>query len=158
MKALKILAPGPLKHKFYASALEYYHKLIANYIPCEILLPRAKGKSLTTNEVLKKEEEILLKTIETRKGSSSYLIALDQKGKSCTTGEFANLFQKLLTNFQEIWFIVGGAEGLSLKIKEQANFILSLSQLTFNHELALVVLAETLFRTLSLLKGHPYHR
>ena len=80
------------------------------------------------------------------------LVALDERGRDCTTRQFAALLDT------ETAFLIGGAEGLDPAIKRDAAVLLRLSALTLPHALAQVVLMEQLYRAASLLAGHPYHR
>ncbi len=87
-----------------------------------------------------------------------YLLALDERGRSFRTPELASWFEGLLSRARRITVVCGGPEGLAPEILEAADSRLSLSPLTLNHELALLVFCETLYRVLTLLSGHPYHR
>jgi len=80
------------------------------------------------------------------------IIALDEKGRDLTTVQFAELLKS------ETAFVVGGAEGLAPGVKESAFMLLRLSSLTLPHALAQVVLLEQIYRSATLLTGHPYHR
>jgi len=79
-------------------------------------------------------------------------IVLDERGRDLTTVEFSKLLQS------EAAFIIGGADGLSDKVKSEASALIRLSALTLPHALAQVVLLEQIYRAASLLTGHPYHR
>jgi len=80
------------------------------------------------------------------------LVALDERGRDYTTKQFAGLLKS------ETAFVIGGAEGLDVSIKEEAVLLLRLSAMTLPHALAQVVLLEQLYRAATLLTGHPYHR
>jgi len=80
------------------------------------------------------------------------LIALDERGKDMTTVEFAKLLQR------QSAFVIGGADGLSAQVKNDADLLLKLSSLTLPHALAQLILLEQLYRAASILTGHPYHR
>lgn len=80
------------------------------------------------------------------------LVALDERGKDCTTREFAALLKS------ETAFVIGGPDGLSEELKNAAALLLRVSSFTLPHALAQVVLLEQLYRAASLLTGHPYHR
>jgi 23S rRNA (pseudouridine1915-N3)-methyltransferase len=94
-----------------------------------------------------------------KKAEKTFLILLDEKGKSFSSRELsAFLEQKENQSISEISFFIGGPDGHSEDIKKRADFLLSFSKLTFPHDLAMVILAETLYRSFSILKNHPYHR
>ncbi|HEX2198877.1 MAG TPA: 23S rRNA (pseudouridine(1915)-N(3))-methyltransferase RlmH [Burkholderiales bacterium] len=80
------------------------------------------------------------------------LVALDERGRDCTTRQFAGLLES------ETAFLIGGAEGLDDSIKQEAALLLRLSAMTLPHALAQVLLLEQLYRAATLLTGHPYHR
>jgi 23S rRNA (pseudouridine1915-N3)-methyltransferase len=83
---------------------------------------------------------------------SSYVVALDERGKDLTTELFARLLHR------ETAFVIGGPDGLDEKVKKEAALLLRLSSLTLPHALAQVVLLEQIYRAATLLTGHPYHR
>lgn len=100
-------------------------------------------------------------TLETLKNKykNFYIISLAEKGKSYTSLKFADKLQHL-ANYQNsnICFVISDADGFTKDELQCADEVLSLSELTFPHELALLVLAEQLYRALSILNNHPYHR
>ena len=86
------------------------------------------------------------------------IIVLDERGVEWTTMQLANRLEKWLQEGQDTTFVIGGADGLHESIKSSAHIQLALSKLTFPHAMARVVLAEQLYRAVSLIKNHPYHR
>ncbi len=86
------------------------------------------------------------------------LVALDERGKDLTTREFAARLRGWMDESRPVAFLVGGADGLDPALKREASFQLRLSSLTLPHALAQLVLCEQLYRAVSLLRGHPYHR
>lgn len=80
------------------------------------------------------------------------VVALDERGKDYTTRQFAELLRS------ETVFVIGGAEGLDARVRQEAALLLRLSSLTLPHALAQVVLLEQIYRAASILTGHPYHR
>lgn len=86
------------------------------------------------------------------------IIVLDERGVQWTTRQLANRLEKWLQEGQDTAFVIGGADGLHESIKSSAHIQLALSKLTFPHAMARVVLAEQLYRAVSLIKNHPYHR
>lgn len=87
-----------------------------------------------------------------------YCIALDERGRSCTSVEFAQQLEGWLGSYSQVTFMIGGADGLADRCIERADRIWSLSPLTLPHALVRVVLAEQIYRAWTLLQGHPYHR
>ena len=85
-------------------------------------------------------------------------VALDQKGKSFTTSAFAHRLEQWRREGRDVAFVIGSADGLDPALKQSASLLLSLSSLTLPHQLVRVLLAEQLYRGVSLLHNHPYHR
>jgi 23S rRNA (pseudouridine1915-N3)-methyltransferase len=86
------------------------------------------------------------------------MVALDEKGKSLTSVEFAQRLERWQREARDVAFVIGGADGLDPELKHGASLLLSLSSLTLPHQLVRVLLAEQLYRGASLLRNHPYHR
>ena len=86
------------------------------------------------------------------------IVAMDERGKQWTTAKLADSITGWMKNGGDTAFIIGGADGLDASIKNSADEILALSALTLPHGLARILLAEQLYRAVSLIKGHPYHR
>ena len=89
---------------------------------------------------------------------SCWLTALDERGRSFTTGQFARLIEDWRQDGRDVAFVVGGADGLDPVLKKSAGLLLSLSSFTLPHQLVRVLLAEQLYRGAALLHNHPYHR
>lgn len=138
---LKILTVGKLSLKPVKALVEEYAGRIGRYLPIEF----ANAKTLEDSLGQIKKEDCL--------------IVLDERGKSLGSIEFAKwLEDKKLHSTKSLTFLVGPGEGFSEEIKMRANFILSLSRMTLQHELALVVLLEQIYRACTILKGEPYHK
>ncbi len=90
--------------------------------------------------------------------AGSRLVALDEHGREVTTRELADLLARWMTDGRDVALVVGGADGLAASLLEKAEVKLSLSRLTLPHALARVLLAEQMYRAVSLLNNHPYHR
>ncbi len=88
-----------------------------------------------------------------------FLVILDERGKNFSSKEFADFLDKKINNsLERIVFFIGPSDGHSREVKEKADFLMSFSRLTFPHDLAMVILAESVYRALSILNNHPYHR
>ena len=88
----------------------------------------------------------------------SVLIALDENGQNFTSMQFSKNIIKWKENFSNLYFIIGGPDGLTDDIKNNAHEIVSLSKLTFPHLLARVILVEQIYRSICIMNNHPYHR
>lgn len=141
---LKVLLIGKLKDKNFQSRIVEYSKWLTQNNKIEILeLP---------DSTKEKENELLLKHIE--KENHAYIVALSEDGKELTSRELA---AKLGAIQQKIVFIIGGPYGLTPEVKQRADFLWSLSKLTFTHEFARLILLEQLFRASNIQMGGSYH-
>ena len=141
---LKVLVIGKLKDKNFQSRIVEYSKWLTQNNKIEILeLP---------DSTKEKENELLLKHIE--KENHAYIVALSEDGKELTSRELA---AKLGAIQQKIVFIIGGPYGLTSEVKQRADFLWSLSKLTFTHEFARLILLEQLFRASNIQIGGSYH-
>lgn len=86
------------------------------------------------------------------------VVALDERGESWSTKQFAARFERWLQDARDVAFVVGGADGLDPAFREAAELALSLSALTLPHGLVRVLFVEQLYRVASVLQGHPYHK
>lgn len=111
--------------------------------------------ALQINSILEKEGHKILSKLRDK----DFLVALDARGKSMTSEDLALTIQDLLgQRLPRIVFVVGGSHGLSPEVLKRANLILSLSQLTFPHQMAVLILLEQLYRSFKIIKGEPYHK
>ncbi|GLV48516.1 ribosomal RNA large subunit methyltransferase H [Thermus sp. LT1-2-5] len=133
---LRVVAVGKPRLAYARLGVEEYARRIGRYAPLEVLFA--------------KEEDLLAKAEGYRK------VVLDERGKLLSTEGFLRLLQGW--EGEKVAFLVGGSEGHSEAVRKAADFLLSLSPLTLQHELALLVLMEQLYRVLTLRAGHPYHR
>ncbi len=90
--------------------------------------------------------------------SDCFTVALDARGKSITSEQFAHWIEERMREGRDVAFMIGGADGLDQQLKRNAGLLLSLSSMTLPHQLVRVVLAEQLYRAVSRLRNHPYHR
>jgi 23S rRNA (pseudouridine1915-N3)-methyltransferase len=90
--------------------------------------------------------------------SGTTVVALDERGRDCTTSQLAEMIERWRANGESVAFVIGGPDGLDEQFKQQAAWLLRLSSLTLPHALARVVLAEQLYRAWSIIARHPYHR
>jgi 23S rRNA (pseudouridine1915-N3)-methyltransferase len=101
----------------------------------------------------KKTSEKILKICEKK-----FVVILDEKGKQFSSQGLADFLEQKKNQSQNLCFVIGGPDGHLSEIKERADYIWSLSKLTFPHDVAIMLLVETLYRSLSINAGHPYHR
>ncbi len=151
---LVFLMVGKTNEKYFNDAILEYEKRIKRFIPFEIItIPDSKG--IKSADVLKETEgELILKQVK----SDDFLILLDEKGKSFSSIKFASYVEKLLSRSDKrIIFAIGGAYGFSKGVYERADDKISLSEMTFSHQLVRVVFTEQLYRAFTIINNLPYH-
>ncbi|MCK5667609.1 MAG: 23S rRNA (pseudouridine(1915)-N(3))-methyltransferase RlmH [Gammaproteobacteria bacterium] len=118
------------------------------------ITPSVRNKTTPIEKNIKEEG----KRIQSAIPSNSRLIVLDEKGKKFSSIELSKKMEEWFPQGQDIAIVIGGADGIDDRIKQQADETWSLSSFTLPHALVRVVVAEQLYRAWSILKGHPYHR
>ena len=135
---IKILTIGKIDKK-YIELVNEYAKRISKYDKIEILEC--------------KTEEIALNNAD-----KCYKIILDEQGKTCDSAIFSALLNKINMEHKNIAFIIGPSEGLTENVKSHADLKLAMSELTFQHDMILLILIEQLYRAFTILKNEPYHK
>ena len=151
-----LLSVGKTDDDFLAQTIDIYKKRIAFYLPFEAeCVPDLKNrKSLSEKEQKQLEGEQLLNRFQ----AGDYVILLDDKGKQHTSAEFAQLMEKKSHSVpKRLLFVVGGPYGFSEAIYARANEKLSLSRMTFTHQMVRLVFVEQLYRAMTILNNEPYH-
>ena len=133
---------------------EYASRLTAEYRLelKEIALAQRSGSN--TKQAIAKERERMLAAIPT----GAYVVAMQVQGRSLTSEQLAGFLGERAREGRDVAFCIGGPEGLAPEVDTRANLRWSLSALTLPHALARVVVAEALYRAVTIIKGHPYHR
>ena len=130
-----------------------YTSQIAKFYKISIINISFQTKKIQKN-LYEKEYRKALSIIK----PGSVLISLDESGSNCNSIDFSKKMQFWIEEYSNIYFIIGGPDGLSDEVKDKSGSILSLSKLTFPHQLAKVILIEQLYRSISIMNNHPYHR
>lgn len=153
---INLLAIGKRMPAWVQQGFEDYSKRLPSQFQLHLLEIEAKkrSKNADLSRITTEEGQALLNAVP----DHSLIIALDEHGKQWDTQEFAQNLQKWHDEPQNISFLVGGADGLAQECLKKAHITLSLSRLTFPHPLVRVIIAEQIYRAVSLLQGHPYHR
>jgi 23S rRNA (pseudouridine1915-N3)-methyltransferase len=125
-------------------------------LPLELL--EIKPESRTTGKTAQAMMALEATRIEAQLPAGCRRIALDEHGDAPTTRQLADRLAKWMATGDDVAFIIGGPDGLDVRIKHTAHETMRLSSLTLPHALVRVILAEAIYRAASLLKGHPYHR
>lgn len=147
---------GKTSRSFVEEGFDVYFERIKNYteIKTVVISDIQKKKNLSIEEIKQKEAVEILKKIPEK----SFTILLDENGKSLSSVEFSKFIEnKINTNVKELVFIIGGAYGVSDKIRQASNYVLSMSAMTFTHQFIRLLLAEQIYRAFSIMKNEPYH-
>ena len=153
---MKLIVIGKTKSKFLIDGEGEYQKRLKHYCKfSELIISDIKnGGKLSKKELKEKEGNLVLKSIK----NNDYVILLDDKGLALSSTGFAGfLNKKIVSSTNELVFIVGGAFGFSESVYKRANTKLSLSKMTFSHQMVRLIFKEQLYRAFTILKGEKYH-
>ncbi|MDD4235757.1 MAG: 23S rRNA (pseudouridine(1915)-N(3))-methyltransferase RlmH [Bacteroidales bacterium] len=152
----KLICVGKTNFQFVQNGLDEYFNRVKKYIDFELLcIPNTKiSNSLSIGEQNNLEGRLILSNIE----KSDMLIILDDKGKQFSSVEFATELNKLMmSGKKQIVFVIGGAYGFSNDVYSRANKLVSLSKMTFSHQIIRLLFAEQLYRACTILNNEAYH-
>ena len=153
---ITLLTVGKTDRDWVRQGLDIYLSRLKHYIPFSLTeIPELKNVSAFTKEQIKiKEGSLILKNIR----PNDEVILLDERGKMFTSIEFASLIKDRMDYAsRDIVFVIGGAYGFSEEVYSRANSKISLSKMTFSHQMVRTIFAEQLYRAFSIIKGEPYH-
>ena len=154
---LAILWVGKTSTDYINKAIDTYVQRIGHYMPIEIIeVPDVKNaKNMDTAQLRQKEGELIIKQLR----PDDYVVFLDDKGKQMSSTEFAYWIDKTNMNssIKRLVFVIGGAYGFSLDAYKQAKSFLSISKMTFSHQIIRPILVEQIYRAMTILRGEPYH-
>ncbi len=151
---LVILSVGKLKNPLYKCEIEEYHRRINTFMPCEWETIRDIAGRKKTGTVIQEEGAGLLK----RLGERDCFILLDESGEGRSSEGFSSwIFEMFRRTRGRLVMCVGGPFGVSVPVRERADFLLSLSPMTLPHEMCLLMLFEQLYRAITIEKGGNYH-
>lgn len=153
---IKLIAVGKTDNSALQQLIADYEKRLSHYVnfQMQIILDIKNSKSLSEEQQKAKEGELILKNIE----NSHHLILLDERGKEYTSVGFSEFLQKQMnTGTKQLVFVIGGPYGFSEEVYQRANGKLSLSKLTFSHQMIRLFFVEQIYRAFTILKNEPYH-
>ena len=153
---ITLLTVGKTDKDWVRQGLDIYVSRLKHYIPFSIVeIPELKNVSALSKEQIKsKEGDLILKAIR----PNDDVILLDERGKEYTSIELARIIQdKISYDGRDIIFIIGGAYGFSDAVYQRANSKLSLSKMTFSHQMVRAIFAEQIYRAFTIMRGEPYH-
>jgi 23S rRNA (pseudouridine1915-N3)-methyltransferase len=141
---------------YLREGIDVYNKRLKNYLTFEIItLPELKNASSLS---LEQQKNLEGKSILNKINSDTFLILLDENGRNFSSVEFSNYLQKqMLKGLKGIVFVIGGPYGFSQQVYDRANDKITLSKMTFSHQLVRLVFMEQLYRAMTILKNEPYH-
>ncbi len=143
----RFLWVGKTKDKNWRALQDEYFARLAHFVRCETAELKDAGKEIEGKLILDKLNQ------------STFVCLLDVKGRSITSHDLAQTIENWQNRgLKEVTFVIGGAEGVASEVVEKADYSLSLSFLTFTHEMARVVLLEQLYRAFTIIKGFPYQK
>jgi 23S rRNA (pseudouridine1915-N3)-methyltransferase len=154
MKTLLILV-GKTVNKHFTAGIHDYSERISHYMPFEIVtIPELKNtKSLTEEQQKDKEGELILSKIQ----PSDTVVLMDEHGKEYRSIEFATWLQKKQNTARRLVFVIGGPYGFSESVYKRCNEKVSLSKMTFSHQMVRLIFTEQIYRACTIIKGEPYH-
>ena len=153
---ITLLTVGKTDKDWVRQGLDIYTSRLKHYIPFSIVeIPELKNVSSMSREQIKvREGELILKNIK----PGDDMILLDERGRTYSSLEFAKLLQdKISYAGKDIVFVIGGAYGCSQAVYDRAGSKISLSRMTFSHQMVRTIFAEQIYRAFTIMRGEPYH-
>ncbi|MBQ2875240.1 MAG: 23S rRNA (pseudouridine(1915)-N(3))-methyltransferase RlmH [Bacteroidales bacterium] len=153
---ITLLTVGKTDRDWVKQGLDIYVSRLKHYIPFAITeIPELKNVSALTKEQIKvREGELILKNIR----PDDDVILLDERGKEYSSVELAETIRNKISYIgKDIVFVIGGAYGFSEAVYRRANSKLSLSRMTFSHQMVRAIFAEQIYRAFTIIRGEPYH-
>ena len=153
---VKLVTVGKTDVPWVREGLDLYVSRLRHYVPFTLVeIPQLKNVSASSQEQIKeKEGELILKQV----APGETVILLDERGRQYRSVEWADWIQRQLSlGGKGLVFVVGGAYGFSQKVYDRANGLVSLSKMTFSHQMVRTVFAEQLYRAFTIIRGEPYH-
>lgn len=153
---ITFLVIGKTTEAYLKEGIGIYEKRLKNYVATEIkILPELKKTAGLTFDLQKNfEGKIILDALS----PSDFVVLLDEQGKEFNSAEFSFFLQKqMLQSIKSMIFVVGGPYGFSKEVYNRANALISLSRMTFSHQMVRLIFLEQLYRAFTILKNEPYH-
>jgi len=154
MKTLLILV-GKTTDKHFQAGIDDYASRIGHYMPFDIVtIPELRNtKSLSEEQQKTSEGELILRQLQ----PSDTVVLLDEHGREFRSVEYARWLTQKQQTTRRLVFVIGGAYGFSDAVYERANEKISLSKMTFSHQMVRLIFTEQLYRACTIIKGEPYH-
>ena len=151
----ELILVGKTTNKHFVACINDYVERIGHYMPFSITtIPELKNaKSLSEDQQKEREGELIMKQLQ----ASDTVVLLDEHGSQMRSIEFATWLQKMQNSARRLVFVIGGPYGFSPALYQRANQKISLSPMTFSHQMVRLVFTEQIYRACTMLKGEPYH-
>lgn len=152
-----LLVVGKTTDPHIVALIDDYKRRLTHYLPFEmVVIPELKNaKNLTEEQQKQQEGELILKAVG--RGATAHVVLLDEHGCEYRSVAFADYLQKRMSAGQDIIFVVGGPYGFSPEVYARANAKISLSQMTFSHQMVRLFFVEQIYRAMTILRSEPYH-
>ncbi|MBQ2189280.1 MAG: 23S rRNA (pseudouridine(1915)-N(3))-methyltransferase RlmH [Paludibacteraceae bacterium] len=152
---ITLLVVGKTTDSRLVSLIDDYRQRLSHYVPFElVVLPDLKNaKALSEEQVKAAEGDAILRALT----PSMDVVLLDEHGKEMRSVEYADWLQKKMASGRDLTLVIGGPYGFSPAVYERANSKLSLSQMTFSHQMIRLMAIEQIYRAMTILRGEPYH-
>ncbi|MBQ4018321.1 MAG: 23S rRNA (pseudouridine(1915)-N(3))-methyltransferase RlmH [Paludibacteraceae bacterium] len=152
---ITLLVVGKTTDSRLVSLIDDYRQRLSHYVPFElVVLPDLKNaKALSEEQVKATEGDAILRALT----PSMDVVLLDEHGKEMRSVEYADWLQKKMASGRDLTLVIGGPYGFSPAVYERANSKLSLSQMTFSHQMIRLMAIEQIYRAMTILRGEPYH-
>ena len=153
---ITLLAVGTRMPRWVDEAFTDYAKRFGRDVSVELkeIKPEKRTSGVSAEKGIAAEHARLLAALPAR----SLLVVLDERGKALTSHALADTLKNWMSGGHDVAIVIGGADGLSDELKQRADLLLQLSAMTLPHGMVRVMLVEQLYRALSILNNHPYHR
>ena len=150
-----LLQVGKTTDKHFLAGISDYAARISHYMPFDIVtIPELKStKNLTENQQKQAEGELILKQLQ----STDTVVLLDEHGRQMRSIEFARWLEQKQQSARRLVFVIGGPYGFSPAVYQRADEQLSLSLMTFSHQMIRLTFTEQVYRACTIIKGEPYH-
>lgn len=151
-----LIAVGKTSTEYIAGGIADYFKRVNRYVPAELLvIPDIKGaKALSEDAQKQREGQAILAALQ----PGDIVTLLDERGKELTSREFSeSINRRMIQGVKRLVFVIGGPYGFSQEVYGRADSKLSLSRMTFTHEMVRLFFAEQLYRAMTIMRGEPYH-
>ena len=154
MKTVLVLV-GKTVNKHFVAGINDYVERISHYMPFDLVtIPELKNtKALTEEQQKEREGELILKLLQ----PADTVVLLDEHGTEMRSTEFARWLQRQQQTARRLVFIIGGPYGFSPALYRRASDKLSLSRMTFSHQMVRLIFTEQFYRACTIIKGEPYH-